>query len=237
MNNVIKYAQMTALSVILGTTALSVAVAQSGAASPGGAASPAGGMSSGGKGSTSGSINTGGQLNSNSMDSTDSTRPTTSNPTGSATLAQGNSTDGLSGSRDSGQRASNGASMSFDRGGASGNATSSDWAREDTYWRQNYSSRPYSNENQDYGTYQPAYRYGVNTANDPSNASRRFEDLDQRQLESGWNQSRGNSTLEWNQARDAIRDSYNRASEGRTGLGSNTSTGITGGTGTSTQTR
>ena len=185
MKNVIKYAQLTAFSVILGTTALSGAVAESGAVSP-----------------------TGGQLNSNSVDSNDSIRPSTSNPTGSATLARDDTA--------ATQAGGNGARLSTD-----GTGNRADWTREDTYWRQNYTARPYFSENQDYGTYQPAYRYGVNAANDPANANKRFEELDQRQLETGWNQNRGDSTLDWSEARDAVRDSYNRAGESRTGVGMN----------------
>lgn len=79
---------------------------------------------------------------------------------------------------------------------------------ETNYWRNNYSTRPYVNRTMKYDTYAPAYRYGVETYS--AHNGRRFEDISDAQLRQGWENMRGNSTMEWNQARDAARDAYNR---------------------------
>jgi hypothetical protein len=38
------------------------------------------------------------------------------------------------------------------------------WNEEDSYWRDNYRTRPYAGSN-DYSYYQPGYRYGFEAAN------------------------------------------------------------------------
>lgn len=82
------------------------------------------------------------------------------------------------------------------------------WKTESTYWRNQYTNRPYYNSSRDYTTYEPAYRYGVDLYN--RNPNLRYEDLNSTQLESGWNQTRGNSSLNWSDAQMAVRDAYNR---------------------------
>lgn len=83
------------------------------------------------------------------------------------------------------------------------------WNTENTYWRSNYPSRPYYNKSRNYSVYEPAYRYGVDLYN--KNTDKSYEDLNQAQLRTDWEQMRGKSTLTWEQAQDAVRDSYNRA--------------------------
>ncbi len=104
-----------------------------------------------------------------------------------------------------------------------------DWNRENDYWRQNYASRPYYEQDRDYSAYEPAYRYGVDTYH--QNPGLTYEDLDQKDLERGWNARRGNSAMEWNEAQDATRDAYRRAygttNEGA-GVSGDTSLGTTG---------
>ena len=82
------------------------------------------------------------------------------------------------------------------------------WSTQDTYWRSNYTSRPYSNSNRNYTAYQPAYRYGVELY--IKNPGKRFEDIDQSQLPAGWDKARGNSNLNWEDAQLATRDAYDR---------------------------
>src|SRR5262249_10296536 len=76
--------------------------------------------------------------------------------------------------------------------------------REDHYWQDNYTHRPYYRKETTYSYYQPAYHYGVEVYSQHPN--RRFEDLDEAELRAGWEKSRGTSTIEWDQARDATRD-------------------------------
>lgn len=83
-----------------------------------------------------------------------------------------------------------------------------DWDTESTYWEDNYLSRPYYQQGTSYSNYEPAYEYGVNSYNKYN--GKPFETLNNSELQSGWNDIRGESTLDWNHARDAMRDSYNR---------------------------
>jgi hypothetical protein len=78
---------------------------------------------------------------------------------------------------------------------------------EDAYWENEYKKRDYVEPNAGYDNYGPAYRYGVD-------AYSRFEgrpfDQIEPQLGSDWNTARDKSTLEWDKARHATRDAYDR---------------------------
>lgn len=87
------------------------------------------------------------------------------------------------------------------------------WSDEDNYWRDNYSTRSYYRNGATYETYQPAYRYGVDLYN--RHPARPFEELDQSELERGWEEYDGRNNLNWNQARGAAEDSYKRLYNGR----------------------
>jgi phage tail tape-measure protein len=76
---------------------------------------------------------------------------------------------------------------------------------EDAYWQENYKNRPYFNSGRLYADYQPAYRYGWESAN--RHAGKRFEDME-AELEHGWNQTAGR--LPWNESRNATRDAWTR---------------------------
>lgn len=87
------------------------------------------------------------------------------------------------------------------------------WDTENTYWRNNYPSRPYYDSSQDYSIYEPAYRYGVDLYNRHPNMV--YEDLNQSNLSSEWDKIKKKSTLTWNEAQEAVRDAYNRLYENR----------------------
>lgn len=80
---------------------------------------------------------------------------------------------------------------------------------EETYWRENFSSRPYASGStfDDYG---PAYRYGWETY--PQFAGTPFEEVEP-QLRSQWDYRRGDSDLSWDRARLAAKDSWQRLSD------------------------
>ena len=77
---------------------------------------------------------------------------------------------------------------------------------EDSYWTENYHTRPYAS-GKDYEFYQPAYRYG-------SEAASRFKGRQWNDIESDLSRSwksyehRGDST--WEQIKDAVRDAWDR---------------------------
>lgn len=86
---------------------------------------------------------------------------------------------------------------------------SADPATEDTYWRENYRSRPYARDDLDYDHFQPAYRTSVDSWN--RSPGRSFDEAEP-EMRSDWNRARGRSSLEWEHARPAARDAWDRVS-------------------------
>ena len=86
---------------------------------------------------------------------------------------------------------------------------------EHDFWRTNYPSRPYFNGKMPYDEFAPAYQYGWESKMLYNNKT--FEQ-NEPDLARGWAQYRGKSTLQWDQAKHATRDSWerlkNRKSEG-----------------------
>lgn len=80
---------------------------------------------------------------------------------------------------------------------------------EDTYWRDNYASRPYITGGASYDEYQPAYRYGMDSYSKYPNRS--FDDVEP-ELSRDWGTARGTSSLEWENAKHASRDAWQRVS-------------------------
>lgn len=80
---------------------------------------------------------------------------------------------------------------------------------ENNYWRDNHANRPYARKDVGFDHYQPAYRAGVESFN--RNPSRSFDDVEP-ELGRGWGQTRGKSTLEWEHAKPAARDAWERLS-------------------------
>lgn len=90
-----------------------------------------------------------------------------------------------------------------------GVAESLDPTREEAYWRDNYSSRPYVEEGASFDAYGPAYELGVQSYG--KNPGRRFEDVEP-EMSRDWETRRGDTHLEWDTAKLAARDSWDRAS-------------------------
>jgi hypothetical protein len=78
---------------------------------------------------------------------------------------------------------------------------------EDTYWREQYTTRPYANAGASYDDYGPAYRYGVDAYG--RYPGRGFDEIEP-DLGTGWPTARGSSRLEWHEARHASRDAWDR---------------------------
>ena len=93
--------------------------------------------------------------------------------------------------------------------GGKGIAEQIDPTREDAYWRENFSSRPYAS-GATYDDYGPAYGYGVNSYS--KYAGRKFEDVES-DLGRDWNNVKGNSSLTWDRAKHATRDAFHRVSD------------------------
>ena len=90
-----------------------------------------------------------------------------------------------------------------------GIADAIDPVTEDTYWRDNYSSRPYATGSS-YEEYRPAYGYGVDAYT--RYPDRTFDEIEP-ELARDWSNKRGSSSLEWNSAKHATRDAWQRVSD------------------------
>ncbi len=81
---------------------------------------------------------------------------------------------------------------------------------ENTYWRENYSDRPYVGSGASFDDFGPAYGYGVDAHS--RYPGRRFDDIE-ADLSRDWEGSRGDSSLDWQGAKHATRDAWNRVSD------------------------
>ena len=81
-----------------------------------------------------------------------------------------------------------------------------DWNDEDTYWHENYPTRPYAGS-KDYTYHQPGYRYGYEAAN--KYQGREWSDVE-TDLQRDWDrfEHRGQST--WEHMKAAVRDAWDR---------------------------
>ena len=98
-------------------------------------------------------------------------------------------------------------------GGMGGSAADKAMARaidptaEDTYWRDNYQSRPYIDATYGYDDYGPAYRYAADSYD--NYRGRSFDDVE-GDLSAGWERAKGKSRLAWEHAKAAVRDAWDR---------------------------
>ena len=92
-------------------------------------------------------------------------------------------------------------------GGMGGDAVASsvEQVHDADHWRATHAERRYVGLDEDYDLFDPAYRYG-------SEARARFPDQNFEEVEptlqEHWIVVRGTSSLEWDRARDAVRDSW-----------------------------
>ncbi len=88
-----------------------------------------------------------------------------------------------------------------------GVAEAIDPTREDAYWRDNYSSRPYVERGASYSDYGPAYAFGVDAFG--RHPGRTFDEMES-DMSRQWSAAGGASTLRWDSASPAVRDAWNR---------------------------
>ncbi len=86
--------------------------------------------------------------------------------------------------------------------------TPADWTAETAYWRDNYKTRPYAQAGRNFDYYEPAYRYGFESAD--KYHGRSWDDV-QDDLQRGWENYKLRGLLAWNEIKDAVRDSWDRA--------------------------
>ena len=92
-----------------------------------------------------------------------------------------------------------------------GIAEAIDPTRELAYWQRNHETRPYADEGGTFDEYGPAYAYGA--ASFTKHRGHSFKDVE-TDLSRDWVASRGKSTLEWDRARPAAQDAWDRVSTG-----------------------
>jgi hypothetical protein len=83
---------------------------------------------------------------------------------------------------------------------------------EDAYWRANYASRAYATPRDADDEWSPAYAYGIAhyNRNVSTNPGATFEDLEP-EMARGWEEARGQSSMEWTRARLAAYDAWQNA--------------------------
>lgn len=78
------------------------------------------------------------------------------------------------------------------------------------YWRGEYENRPYADKQYGYDRdYAPAYSYGTEARN--QYADRRWDDSLEGDLRQGWENAKATSQLKWEQAKDAVKDAFDRS--------------------------
>jgi hypothetical protein len=96
-------------------------------------------------------------------------------------------------------------------GGAAGHAAGEavNPTEEAAFWRENYNKRPYYVTGKPYSEYEPAYRYGWESASRPEYRGRKFNEVE-GELEKGWDKTKGTTGRAWHDVKDATRDAWDR---------------------------
>jgi hypothetical protein len=103
-------------------------------------------------------------------------------------------------------------------GGALGGSAGEKIAREanpttqEEYWERHYHTRPYIKSGHDFESYRPAYRVGIDSYH--SNPAEKFDNLEPS-LRNNWNIKNKDSKLEWDDARHAARDAFERLADSK----------------------
>lgn len=82
-----------------------------------------------------------------------------------------------------------------------------EWPKEERYWRENCSSRPYVSADRGFAFYEPGYRYGCDSAQKLHGG--KWEDVES-DLRTGWDRYEHRGTSTWENMKDAVRDGWNR---------------------------
>jgi hypothetical protein len=91
--------------------------------------------------------------------------------------------------------------------GMTGTMSTPDWTTEETYWRTNFSTRPYAGAGRTFDDFQPAYRYGYDSAT--KYRGRKWHEVE-TDLERGWETAKGKSKSAWRDMKEAVKDAWHR---------------------------
>ncbi|MGB3206195.1 MAG: YsnF/AvaK domain-containing protein [Crinalium sp.] len=85
---------------------------------------------------------------------------------------------------------------------------------EDTYWQDNYTSRPYVEPDTSYDTYQPAYTTGYEGFSRYADTDKTYDEVEP-ELQSDYEKKYASSGVPWEKAKHAARDAYLKLYEER----------------------
>lgn len=85
-----------------------------------------------------------------------------------------------------------------------------DTTTEHEYWRNEFKNRSYFRPDTPYEQFGPAYQYGWECCQNHS--GKKFQDVE-AQLRADWESHRGDSRLNWAEARMAVQDAWSRAEQ------------------------
>ena len=83
----------------------------------------------------------------------------------------------------------------------------SDWATEERYWRDTWSTRPYAQADRGFDYYSPGYQYGYEAAN--RYRGRNWDEVE-GDVRGGWDRFENRGQRTWEHVKDAVRDAWNR---------------------------
>ncbi len=92
------------------------------------------------------------------------------------------------------------------------------WGEHDAHFRSEYASRPYARADRPYEHFQPAYRYGYESAR--QHGGRAYAEVEP-ELQRGWEQSsharlaQGGTASAWDDMKHAVRDAFERVGHRR----------------------
>jgi hypothetical protein len=84
-------------------------------------------------------------------------------------------------------------------------ATMGDWSTEESWWRDNWSRRPYARADRGFDYYGPALRYGYESAS--RHRGRNWNDVES-DLRRGWDKFEYRSKSTWEDIKEAVRDAW-----------------------------
>lgn len=96
-------------------------------------------------------------------------------------------------------------------GAVAGNSFASEFdaTEEAQFWKDRYQLRPYYRPGTTFEHWEPAYRFGWDSARRPENAHRSFGDLEE-ELGAEWRKQREAVGDDWRLYRDAVKDAWDR---------------------------
>jgi hypothetical protein len=82
-----------------------------------------------------------------------------------------------------------------------------DWNADESFWRENYRSRPYADESRGFEHYRSGYKYGYDSAD---RIGRRPWNEAEPELRKGWDRYEGRGQSTWDDIKESVRDAWDR---------------------------